>query len=322
MRRFILAVLVLLIPPLAAQTPPGVDRPLELRRLAPDVYAVLGHGEGAEGRPNAGFVVTREGVVAVGGLWSPAHARAFLAVVRRVTSQPLKWFVLYAHHPDMQFGTNVLREAGARVAAHPERHTLAAENGLDAMLADWDRVVGLQELIGFEYADVPDRPVTGVDTLRLGGVTMVLIHPGVAHSAGDLMLWLPQSRVLFPGDLILNDGVTMVVDGSSAGMLRALDLIDSLAPRVIVPGHGTIPPGGSDSLVARTRAYLTELRATMRDAVERGVPLGKATAALPPSDADRPVSRNSRRRRNAVRVYLEMEREVMGFPADSTRGGP
>ncbi len=94
---------------------------------------------------------------------------------------------------------------------------------------------------GFEFADTPDRPVTGSDTLRMGGTTIVITHPGAGHTAGDLMIWLPKARVLFAGDLLVEDGVTMMVDGSSKELLKALDAIDRLDPRVVVPGHGAIP---------------------------------------------------------------------------------
>ncbi|MGH7701863.1 MAG: MBL fold metallo-hydrolase, partial [Gemmatimonadales bacterium] len=197
-----------------------------LQRLAPGVYAILGDtGRGAEGRPNAGFVDTREGVLVVGGLASPAQARAVLRTIRTVTSRPIKWLMLYAHHPDMMFGAIEVKRAGARVIAHPDTRVLASEAGPDALVADWDAVVGLQELIGFAYADTPDRPVTGTDSLFLGGRTIVITHPGDAHSPGDLLLWLPRERVLFAGDVLMADGVTMVVDGSSGELLRALDLI-------------------------------------------------------------------------------------------------
>jgi hypothetical protein len=55
----------------------------------------------------------------------------------------------------------------------------------------------------------------------------------------------------------------------------------------------------------------------MRSAIERGMPMGRALRPLPPADQTRPVSLNSRRRRNAVRVYLEEERIYMGL--DSAR---
>jgi glyoxylase-like metal-dependent hydrolase (beta-lactamase superfamily II) len=196
--------------------------------------------------------------------------------------------------------------------AHPNQSSLATEGGQDALLADWVRVVGLDAMRGFEFADRPDRPVTGIDTLRLGGRVVVVAHPGAAHSAGDLTIWLPRERILFAGDLLIEDGITMVVDGSSGQLLRALGRIESLNPRVVVPGHGAIPRKPLE-LVARTRDYISGLRRDMKSAIERGRPMGRALASLPPADETRPVSLNSRLRRNAVRVYLEEERLYMGL---------
>jgi glyoxylase-like metal-dependent hydrolase (beta-lactamase superfamily II) len=287
--------------------------PFVARRLADGVYAVPGDsGRGSEGRPNAGFIVTREGVIVVDALGSPRQGEYLLRTIRRVTRQPVVWLVLTHHHPDHHFGAIVFRRAGAKVIAHPDARVLASEAGPDALVADWTRVMGLDAMRGFEFADVPDRPVTATDTLRLGGRTVVITHPGAGHTPGDLMVWLPAERVLFAGDVLVEDGVTMVVDGSSRELLRALGAIDSLNPRVVVPGHGALPRVPAE-LVARTRAYVSGLQADMRQAVDRGVSMRRAMAALPPADETRPVSLNSRRRRNAVRVYLEEEKAYMGL---------
>jgi glyoxylase-like metal-dependent hydrolase (beta-lactamase superfamily II) len=277
------------------------------------VYAVPGDtGRGVAGRPNAGFVVGEAGVVVIDALASPKQGQQLLQAIRRITSKPISWVILTHHHPDHHFGAIVFRRLGAKVICHPDRRVLASEAGEDALVADWIRVVGLDAMRTFQFADTPDRAVTGVDTLRLGRRELIIIHPGPAHSAGDLIVWLPQERILFAGDLLVEDGVTMVVDGNSSELLDALAMIDSLNPSIAVPGHGAIPQRRSD-LVARTRSYITNLRADMRVAVERGVPLGRALRTMPPADSIRPVSLNSRRRRNAVRVYLEAERAYLGL---------
>jgi len=277
------------------------------------VYAALGDtGRGSEGRPNAGFIVTDAGVVVIDALASPQQGEQLAQAIRRITRQPIRWLVLTHHHPDHHFGAIVFRRLGAKVIAHPDRRVLASEAGENALIADWVRVVGLDAMRGFEFADTPDRPVTATDTLQLGGTTLVITHPGAAHTAGDLMVWLPGERVLFAGDVLIEDGVTMVVDGDSGQLLKALAEIDSLAPGVVVPGHGAIPRHPTE-LVSRTRSYITGLRSDMRAALEHGIPMGRALRSLPPADQTRPVSYNSRRRRNAVRVYLEEERIYMGL---------
>jgi glyoxylase-like metal-dependent hydrolase (beta-lactamase superfamily II) len=302
-----------LLASLLAIIPAAPRGELPVRELAPGVYAVLGDtGRGVEGRPNAGFVVTGDGVVVIDALASPRQGEQLLRAIRRVTDQAVRWLVLTHHHPDHHFGAVVLRKAGARVIAHPDRRVLAAEGGDDELTADWVRVVGLDAMRGFEFADTPDRPVSTADTLRLGGRTIIITHPGAGHSAGDLLVWLPKERVLFAGDVLVEDGVSMVVDGNSEELLRVLDLVDSMRPAFAVPGHGAIPRRPAE-LVQRTRAYLRGVQADMRAAVEKGVPMRRALSALPPADSARPVSLSSRRRRNAARVYVEEERKYMGL---------
>jgi hypothetical protein len=72
-------------------------------------------------------------------------------------------------------------------------------------------------------------------------------------------------------------------------------------------------PKRPELLAARTRSYIAGLEADMRAAVEKGVPMQRALASLPPPDENRPVSLNSRRRRNAARVYVAEERAWMGL---------
>jgi glyoxylase-like metal-dependent hydrolase (beta-lactamase superfamily II) len=258
------------------------------------------------------LIVSTFGVVVIDALASPRDGRRLLASIRTTTKQPVTWLVLTHHHPDHTFGAIVFKRAGARVIAHPDRQTLASEGGEDALMANWVRVVGLDAMRGFEFADVPDRPVTGTDTLVMGGRTIVITHPGMGHTPGDLMIWLPRERVLFAGDLLVEDGVTMLVDGNSRELLRCLDAIAALDPLIAVPGHGAIPTRPAD-LVALTRTYITGVQADMRTAVEHGVPMKRAMASLPPAEETRPVSLDSRRRRNAVRVYLEEEKRYMGL---------
>ena len=248
----------------------------------------------------------------IDALASPAQGEQLAETIRSTTSESIKWLILTHHHPDHHFGAIVFRRLGARVIAHPDRTMLAAEGGEEALLADWVRVVGLNAMRGFEFADRPDRPVSGVDTVRLGNQTVVVSHPGAAHSAGDLMVWLPGPRVLFAGDILVEDGVTMVTDGNSRALLHALDQIDQLRPEFVVPGHGALPKHPVE-LVARTRHYITSLQNEMKAALERGLTMGKALAHLPPADQTRPVSLNSRRRRNAARVYVEEERVYLGL---------
>jgi thiosulfate/3-mercaptopyruvate sulfurtransferase len=295
--------------------------PFPVRELAEGVYAVPGDsGRGSEGRSNAGFVVTEEDVIVIDALGSPLQGERLVRAIREVTPLPIRWLVLTHHHPDHHFGAVVLERGGARVIAHPDRSTVAAEQGGAALVEAWTAVVGREEMRGFEFADAPDVPVTADSTLELGGKTLVVAHPGPAHTPGDLFVWLPSERVLFAGDLLVEDGVTMVVDGDSKVLIGALDRLAALDPRVVVPGHGRIADEPR-ALIDLTRGYIEGLRVAMQAAIEEGRSLNQVLAGLPPAEENRPVSRPARERRNAVRVYLEMEREAMGFQSSSAPVG-
>ena len=296
---------------IAAQRPDSAAVPLPVRQLAPNVYAVPGDsGRGSEGRPNAGFVVTRDGVVLVDALGSPEQGERLRLTIRRVTPLPVRWVVLTHHHPDHHFGTIVFTRADARVIAHPDRRTTASENGEGTLLGDWIRAVGLRAMRGFAFADTPDLPITHDTALVLGGRELVLLHPPDAHTAGDLAVWLPDVRVLFAGDVLVEDGVTLIADGSGRGVLRAVERMRALDPRVVVPGHGRIESDPA-RLLDRTAAYMDSALTATRAAVARGEPMSRLLKRLPPADPERPVSSASREQRNAVRLYLEAERELM-----------
>ena len=301
----------------AAPTRAPAVPPFAAEQLAAGVYAVPGDtGRGSEGRPNAGFVVTDSGVLVIDALASPEDGERLLATVARATDRPVRWLLLTHHHPDHHFGAVALTRAGARVIAHPERATLASENGDSAFAAAWTAVVGERAMRGFAFADAPSVPVTADTTLRLGGRELVVLQPGAPHTPGDLLLWLPAERVLFAGDLLVEDAGTIVVDGDSRELLAALDRMEALGARVAVVGHGRIerdPP----ALIARTRCYVLGMRERMRRAVAAGTSMNRTLAGMPPADPSRPVSRASRDRRNAVRIYLEVERELFHGRGDS-----
>jgi cyclase len=106
------------------------------------------------------------------------------------------------------------------------------------------------------------RPVT----YELGGPRVEIIPcPTTAHTAGDLVVWLPREGVLFTGDLVFSGVTPLAFSGSVTGWLEALGWLDSFQARRLVPGHGPVAAADSPALTAM-RDYLRWLL----DAVSRG----------------------------------------------------
>ena len=88
---------------------------------------------------------------------------------------------------------------------------------------------------------LPTRWLAGNDErLELGGVVFEFKHRGGAHTPGDMMVWLPQSGVLFSGDVVYVDRMLGVLPVSQHQAVagRPSPIIEQLEPKVLVPGHG------------------------------------------------------------------------------------
>jgi len=92
---------------------------------------------------------------------------------------------------------------------------------------------------------------------------------GPAHTPGDTLVWMPKRNILFAGDVVYLERMLGVGGQSdSNGWLEAFTAIESLAPEVIVPGHGK--PSGLAEARVQTRDYLVFLRQAVGDLIDAG----------------------------------------------------
>jgi glyoxylase-like metal-dependent hydrolase (beta-lactamase superfamily II) len=86
----------------------------------------------------------------------------------------------------------------------------------------------------------PTRTFSGRLELEVGGRKVELIEVGPAHTHGDLIVHVPDARVVFAADVAFIGSTPVMWAGPLEGWLRALDAIEALEPEVVVPGHGPV----------------------------------------------------------------------------------
>jgi len=285
---------------------------MQARQVAPNIYYVEGLSElGSSANQNfisnAGFVVTPAGVVVIDALGSPELARRLIAEIRKVTDKPLHTVIVTHYHADHVYGLQVFKNAGARIVAHE-----ASGEYLNSETARLRLEVSRQEL--FPWVDEstrlvpPDAPIKGAIKLVVGGVNFDIIPVGPSHTPDDLVVWLPQSRVLFAGDLVFRNRIPFVGQADSRQWIESLNTLLKFQAKIMVPGHGPVSNNPQQDM-SLTRDYLVYLRQTM----------GKGAADLVPFDEvykNTDWSRFSKvpmfqyaNRMNAYNTYLLMERE-------------
>lgn len=126
-------------------------------------------------------------------------------------------------------------------------------------------------------ATFPNRTFDGTLSLDVGGKQVELIEVGPAHTAGDAIVWVPEDRVVFAGDVLFSGGHPVLWEGPAAGWMAACDRILALDPVVVVPGHG--PIGGVEP-VKRLRAYLETLDTEVTERFRAGMAVGDILAEV------------------------------------------
>ncbi|MGL6110487.1 MAG: MBL fold metallo-hydrolase [Rubrivivax sp.] len=280
--------------------------------VAPDTYMVqgvsaLGSSANRNFISNAGFVVTPQGVLVVDALGSPVLAQELLAEIRRITPAPVRYVVVTHYHADHIYGLQAFKEAGAIIIA--QRGGLLYLNSDTAQL----RLNSSREAIAPAVDEhtrlvAADRWIDGPTTLQLGGVDFLLQPAGPAHTPEDLVVWVPQRKLLFAGDLVFRGRIPFVGQADSGRWIAALDTLLSLNANIIVPGHGPV----SESASARadlelTRDYLVYLRQTMGEAARHMDSFEDAYARTDWSRFDQLPLFGAANRINAYNTYLLME---------------
>ena len=257
---------------------------------------------------NAGFVVTSAGVVVIDALGSPALGERLLAEIRKLTPLPVTHVILTHYHADHIYGLQAFKAQGARIIAQRAgQESLNSETArlrLEASkhdLAPW--INETSQLVA------ADQWIDGPTELTVGGTTLLLQPAGPSHTPEDLVVYLPQEKVLFAGDLVFRNRIPFVGQADSGHWIESLQTLLSFDARVIVPGHGPHSTEARND-TELTRDYLVYLRATMMQAAKNMDPFDAAYEAADWSRFKGLPLFHDANRMNAYNTYLLMEREA------------
>ena len=286
------------------------DYLMQAQKVADDVYAIitptrsLPDADNGGWNSNSAFVVTDDGVLLFDTGSSTAIGHALRQTIAGVTDQPVRWIINSHEHGDHWLGND------AFVASDPE--ILASQAVAEMITGNGQRWVSLFDdmtggITGNSRVVPPNRPVDQPTTLRLGSLRGELLLSGGSHSPGDLMLWLPESRVLIAGDVVYSDRMPTTGSGKLRQWITTLERLMALQPEVVIPGHGVVTDGAG---LERLHALLSALW----QAVERGIDQGLADyellpqvlAELAPFEDDFP-GLEEKLRRDLSHVYLQVE---------------
>jgi glyoxylase-like metal-dependent hydrolase (beta-lactamase superfamily II) len=204
-------------------SPPRAAAPIQLQALTPNVYWAV---DGS----NVGVIVGNTGVVVFDTGGSPARAKELLADIAKITPKPVDTVIL-SHGDGDHVGGLPAFPAGIRIIAQASTaKALAANAGTGKGQTP--------------PAYLPNQTVSDREDKLVDGVRMQLLHWAPAHTVGDLVLYLPDQKIVFSGDIFCLDQARAFVKpeqgGSVEGWIKSARGVLALDARRIVVGHGGV----------------------------------------------------------------------------------
>jgi glyoxylase-like metal-dependent hydrolase (beta-lactamase superfamily II) len=294
---------------------------MELRRIARDVYACLQEDKGL-GCSNSGFV-NRGGGLVVDTFWDLPHTRKMMELYGTVSPDPAGRVVNTHHNGDHCWGNQLFRDAeiiGHRLCAEAMVKDLTPE-AMAGLLRSPDLDPELrgfaEDLREFDFSGIEITPPTTLieDSLELDleGIDVEILYVGPAHTAGDVIVWLPDEKVVFGGDILWARCTPIGWEGTFERWMAALDRILEFGPEVVVPGHG--PVCGADE-IHELKRYFEYVLSESRRFYDAEIPAEEAARRIDPG----PYARWTEPERivfNVERAYRELRGEPWNARVDA-----
>jgi glyoxylase-like metal-dependent hydrolase (beta-lactamase superfamily II) len=197
-------------------------------KLADNVYAYEEVHVGGEITTNNLIVVTREGVLVVDGQGTPEKTARLVAEIGKITPQPIRYVVVASEHGDHTGGNQAFPKTATFIASTASQAALQRASERPARGGGPSPVV------------VPTEAVADTRTLTLGGTEIQIRMLGRSHTGGDLVVYLPATKVLFMSETYLHRMFPSLASGYPSEWIAAIKKAQAMDVSVYVPGHGFV----------------------------------------------------------------------------------
>jgi len=232
--RILLPALLLLFPFVSEAQP---SRVTSVEKVAEGIWMAA-----TDQSSNVGWFLVGEEVVVVDAGSDAATGKALLDKIQETTAgKPIRYLIITHAHGDHAGGTGVFVAAGAEV--------ISSENAAP----------GLAPLVGAASKGKSGLLAFSERLVLFGNTRRVAIYfLGAAHTAGDIVVLLPDEKILFSGDVVLSKRAPYMVspDVSPKGWEDTLARLAKLDIEKVVPGHGTL---GTRQAIADTYGYVKKV---------------------------------------------------------------
>src|SRR3989475_2763888 len=177
---------------------------LEIKQVSFDKLSEHAYAYTAEGDPNTGIIIGDDAVMVIDTQATPVMAQDVIRRIREVTDKPIKYVVMSHYHAVRVLGASAYQ--AEHIIASQDTRDLIVERGAQDMQSEIERFPRLfQAVESVPGLTWPNLVFKREMTLWLGKLEVKILQLGRGHTKGDTVVWLPQDKILFSGDLVEYD---------------------------------------------------------------------------------------------------------------------
>ena len=208
------------------------EKKISFEEIGKDLFAFT-----AEGDPNSGIIIGDESVMVIDAQATPTLARQVIEKVRSVTDKPISHLVLSHYHAVRVLGASEYK--ANNIIMSSKARSMVLERGQEDWDSEFDRFPrlfkGHQEIPGLTW---PTTTFENKMSVFLGKRRIDLYFLGRAHTAGDIVIHVPDSNVLFTGDIVEYKSACYCGDAHLQDWPATLKNIAKFQAASLVPGRG------------------------------------------------------------------------------------
>lgn len=286
------------------------NKTLSLKKIHDNVYAIFGQlgdrtADNLGNNANFGFIITDNGIVLIDSGASLQGAKAIHTLIKNISKKKITTVINTGGQDHRWLGNDYYSRLGATIIASKaavKDHIARTSDQLDRLTS----AIGAEKLKG-TVKKTADIAFEKHYILKSGSTKIELFHTGTAHTPGDSIVWLPDSKTIFSGDIIYTQRMLGVIPVSnSKSWLTAFEKIIELKPEFVIPGHGKTTD--LSSAKKDTYRYLKTLRKKTLAFMDAGQGI-ENISAIKQDEFSYLKNYDILKGRNAQKVFEELEWE-------------
>lgn len=205
-------------------------------KLADNIYAYI-DPDGTWFKNNTGVIIGERYNIIIDSQANGDRIMNILRYIKSISDKPIKLLINTHHHGDHIWTNHIIEDAIVI------SHVKCWEETFKQKDIDPNIYSTLFPNLSFREAKYTPQDIVFKEELSIkvdSDLTLYLKYLGPAHTVSDIIIYIPDHKIVFAGDILFYKVTPLALDGYVTGWIDALNYLLKMDDEIFIPGHGPI----------------------------------------------------------------------------------